>query len=137
MHKKLIKWQKSETNYIRIWLTKQCTSQKRYGKWVSFSVQLRHFWAILWRSKNVHIMNDTMPSNHHILIHIMSNSPETNSTKSVDEKRGRVAWPVEEIKQKEAKTNIITYASFGSHVAHIPLYTQNLAGYKIRFINTR
>lgn len=48
-------------------------------------------------------MNATMPSNHHICIHIMPNSPETNSTKRVDEKRGR-AWPVEEIKQKEAKT---------------------------------
>lgn len=80
-------------------------------------------------------MNDTMPSNHHILIH-MSNSPETNSTKRVDEKRGRVAWPVEEIKQKEAKTNIITYASFGSRVAHNPLYSQHLAGYNICFINT-
>lgn len=53
------------------------------------------------------IVNATMPSNHHILIHIMSNSPETNSTKRVDEKRGWVAWPVEEIKQKEAKTKII------------------------------
>lgn len=57
-------------------------------------------------------MNATMPSNHHIIIHIMSNSPETNSTKRVDEKRGRVAWPVEEIRQKEAKTKIMgTYAS--------------------------
>lgn len=50
-------------------------------------------------------MNATMPSNHHICIHIMPNSPETNSTKRVDEKRGR-AWPVEEIKQKEAKQNL-------------------------------
>lgn len=36
---------------------------------------------------------------------IMSNSPETNSTKRVDEKRGRVAWPVEKLNKKEAKQN--------------------------------
>lgn len=47
-------------------------------------------------------MNATMPSNHHISFHVMSNSPETNSTECVEEKRGRVAWPVEEIKQKKA-----------------------------------
>lgn len=46
-----------------------------------------------------------MPSNHHNLIRIISNSPETNSTKRVDEKRGRVAWPVEKLNKKEAKQN--------------------------------
>lgn len=62
-------------------------------------------------------MNATMPSNHHVFIHIMSNSPETNSTKRFDEKRGR-RWPVEEIRQKEAKTKIMgSYASYLS-LAH-------------------
>lgn len=46
----------------------------------------------------------TMPSNHHIRIHITSDSPKTNSSKLVDEKRGRVAWPVEKNYTKRSKT---------------------------------
>lgn len=36
----------------------------------------------------------------------MSHSPETNSTKRVDEKRSRVVWPVEKIKKKGSKQNL-------------------------------
>lgn len=46
-------------------------------------------------------MNGTMLKPPHRLV--MSNSPETNSTKRVDEKRGRVPWPVEQNKQKRSK----------------------------------
>lgn len=53
---------------------------------------------------------------------IIPNSPETNSTKRVDEKRGRVAWPVEKL-NKEAKTKlyIIMQAlqlARHTHIAH-------------------
>lgn len=49
----------------------------------------------------------------------MSNSPKTNSTKRVDEKRGRVSWPVEQNKQKRSKHSYPgTYASSGDRVAH-------------------
>lgn len=65
------------------------------------------------------IMNSTMLSNHHI-IQVMSNSPKTNSTKRVDEKRGR-AWPVEKIKQKRSKTGNVAYASLTSCFAHTQL----------------
>lgn len=82
-------------------------------------------------------MNTTMPSNHHIFIHIMPNSPKTNSSKRFDEKRGRVAWPVEEIRQKEAKTkNMDSYASFLSLAHTNPTLITTFAKLKYRLENT-